>query len=131
MPRHSRIYSDMVTVVFQLWNYELDQIYNVFYGFAPLLLCSLSLFAAITMITKKIPLARFWNELAALSLGIYFVHNMVLKTILKYDVFSLKTMTIIKPLKVLSVYVVVFAISFCIVEVTTHFPKVSKILFFR
>ncbi len=119
------------TVAFQLWSYKMDQAYNVFYEFAPLLFCALGLFLLILLRTGTFPLHRCWNQIARTAFGIYLIHNLILITFVHYGLLTPLFTRFGFPhsAEIVVLFVLVFLISFGIVKLISLLPRVSKVLF--
>ncbi len=121
----------VITVTFQLWSFSREHAYNVAYSFPLLVMSSLSLFIAITVMPDQIPFYNVWKALSVASLGIFFVHNPIIKIITKFDILSLKSMKVIRPIKVIIIFVIAYIISIAIVKVLSRWKKLSRILWLR
>lgn len=58
--------------------------YAVWYNSASLVLCSLSIFVLLSRLKFKLNRNKYIEQISILSFGIYLIHNMVLKVLLKY-----------------------------------------------
>ena len=119
------ILSFIITVLFQLIAYYKGVGYNVWYNFPFLLICSLCLFN----ILLKVDTSKYSNKIkefltytSKISLGIFFVHIIVLHFLAQLIV----TFNIIMHLKVILLWLFTLVISYLIVYFLSKIKIISK-----
>lgn len=118
-----------LTVWFQIWCYRNHFRYNVWYTTVSLFFCAVSLFAFISLYAECIPGAHLWSRISVASLGIYFIHKPILSLLLPYALTYFESIKM--PFRVIVTVLICFLVSFCIGEILSLIPGVSKILLQR
>lgn len=118
----------IATVIFQMWSYSCGYVYNVWYNFGMLFICTVAMFLLFGISKGNIKLNKVWNKLSEASFGIYYIHNLVVSVLLRNGILE----SVNRPLRVVLVVGIVMLSSLCVEEVIAKiFPRASKVLFLR
>jgi surface polysaccharide O-acyltransferase-like enzyme len=115
------------TAIFQIWAYNCQYVYNVWYDFPFLFICSVAVFELGSRI-KHVSCYSIIKIVASYSFAIYLIHSLVWSIILQ----KISSLALINPMKVLLLWISTFSISLLIAWIVNHIPKFGKyILYFK
>lgn len=115
----------LATIFFQIWCYKNNYSYNVWYSFPFLFLCAIAAFWLCECLKASIPHMVLFREISRASLGMYFIHPILLSIFSKYHFFFLNNPG--KPFKVTLVFLICAFLSFVLVEILLRIPLLSKL----
>jgi surface polysaccharide O-acyltransferase-like enzyme len=113
-----------LTCFYQIWLYNNGQPYNVWYNFSGILIASACLFILMSRLKIKLTkyLSNIFSYISRVSLAIFFLHILVIKTLTKYISFNI----INKPISIFILTFVVFLISLLIIFVISRSKLVKE-----
>ena len=120
------------TAAFQMLTLYKGVYCAIWYNFSLLLVCALCLFGGIGLLflNRAVPLSGLWNKISISAMGIYFIHEIVLRTLEKTGFLNTVT-TLPRSVKMLIYTVICFAAAFLISEILAKIPFVSRLLLLR
>lgn len=115
--------SFILTCIYQMWLYNNNMAYNVWYSFSGLLVTSACVFEILSRVNIKLNkyIESAFTYISKISLAIFFLHIVVQKTICKI----VSVNVINKPISILVLTVLVFGISLLIITILSK-AKILK-----
>ncbi len=124
------IISLVVTVFFQFFLYNKGKEYNVWYNFAGIMTLSVSIFELFARANLKLSnrCREIFLYLSKISLSIFFIHIIIQENISEY----IKLFEIIKPIRVIILFVMSFIISILITYILSKIKVIkTKVLLIK
>ena len=120
-----------VVVAFTMICFSKGIAFDLWYDFSLLFISTVCLFMGIGLIfiDRKVPLRRVWNKISISSMGIYFIHAILVSALSKMNFLGGSPLP--RSVKFLVYTVVCFALSFLISELLACIPYASQLLLLR
>lgn len=112
------------TVVLQIFAFDHQYSYTVWYNNGLLFICVLSFFELFSRFPIK-KTFRIIGDLSKSSFGIYLIHNPILMILRKNMIFKC-----VMPIQVICLFICTIVISWSIVSIFGRIPKVGKFIFY-
>ena len=114
-----------ITVFFQIYVYDNNIEYSVWYNYPFIIICALDIFIIISRCGNKLKInSSIYNDISKCAFGIFLVHNMIIQVIRKY--FSMDRFL---SIRMFELWLIVFGISYLIVKVLCKNKNVGRYLF--
>lgn len=119
------------TVAFTMLCFSKGIAFDLWYDFSLLFISTVCLFMGIGLIfiDRKLPLRRVWNKISMSSMGIYFIHAILVSALGKMNFLGGSPLS--RSVKFVVYTVVCFALSFLISELLARIPYASQLLLLR
>lgn len=119
--------SFFITVFFQYYTYTIKNIYYVWYNFIMLFICAICLFTLFTRIKERkenlfVNITKYISEI---SLGIFFMHEIILKLLSS----AINKLNTINPIKTILALIISFIGSIIIIYLFSFIKVIKKYIF--
>lgn len=121
------IISYVFTVLIQYYAIYKGVIYNVWYNFITILTCTICIFELFRRIKKlkKQKIRNLFEYISKISLGIFFMHEIILKFFGK----EIQSLNLINPVKTIIFFLITFVVSVILIKLLSNSKVIKKKVF--